>query len=699
MRLLKQFWFGWVFFLCFGHISLAQEKDSLAGKSIQERILVMREMAVASMYKSPTDALKFGKQALFLAEEGELAMETARCYELIARLCANQVNYLQATEYYIRALTYYEKVNNRNAIGFTCNLIGRVYTDLKQYHIASRYFFKALDIGKKSENQTLIADSYRNLAYHFAMQEYYESALQYNDKALKIYESTKNMRGMGSICNTFGEIYKNTERPKQALPFLNKAFEIYSQFGEEWEIVTTLSLTGEAYFMMGNFERAEIYYDRTHKKAFKMNHQRALLTNIRNFARLYRAMGLHRRANRYYENYNEIYESVYNSHSLQQTSFLQTLYEIDKKEAEIKLLNQKGELQTRINYILAASSIIFLMFVFFLWKSIRSKNRAYNLLEKQTRETQRQKEIAQQRAVESKRVAEELTAVNQQLKETQYSLEKALAQEQKSKAQLRKTYEELKNAQAQLVQSEKMASLGQLTAGIAHEINNPINFIYAGSEAMRDVLEGLFEDLEPLLGQEGADELIDKDEVEEYKEDVFELLESLRTGAKRTADIVKGLRTFSRLDEDALKDVDLHENIDSTLSILRNQFKEKVEIVKDYSPDIQKVECYPGPLNQVFMNILANAIQAIDETGHVFIMTRKSGGMVRIHIKDTGKGMSQETKQRIFEPFYTTKDVGEGTGLGLSISHGIIEKHGGTIDVVSALNEGAEFIISLPERR
>jgi signal transduction histidine kinase len=174
------------------------------------------------------------------------------------------------------------------------------------------------------------------------------------------------------------------------------------------------------------------------------------------------------------------------------------------------------------------------------------------------------------------------------------------------------------------------------------------------------------------------------------------LIDGIEEGANRTKDIVLGLRTFSRMDEEEFKFINVNENLDSTLMLLKNKTKNRIEIHKDYYHEAE-IECIPGKINQVFMNILNNAIQAIDDKGELFVTTRNDDKNIIISIRDTGKGMTQEIKNRIFEPFYTTKDVGKGTGLGLSITYGIIEKHNGKIEVNSVPGKGSEFVITLPK--
>jgi signal transduction histidine kinase len=260
----------------------------------------------------------------------------------------------------------------------------------------------------------------------------------------------------------------------------------------------------------------------------------------------------------------------------------------------------------------------------------------------------------------------------------------------------------------QLAHMEKMASLGALTAGIAHELNNPINFVSSNINPLKrdiaDLLEVLTlyatispEDDKAALAQKLADIDALKAEVDlEYIiDEINQLLNSIAEGAQRTANIVKDLRNFSRIDKNEIKKVDIHEGLESTLTLLFNQYKNRVTVEKSYG-NLPEVECFPGQLNQVWMNILANAIQAMPNGGTLSLKTEPDGDRIRVSIKDTGIGMSDEVRTRIFEAFFTTKDVGEGTGLGMSISASIIEKHHGQIDVESAVGKGSTFVITLP---
>lgn len=281
---------------------------------------------------------------------------------------------------------------------------------------------------------------------------------------------------------------------------------------------------------------------------------------------------------------------------------------------------------------------------------------------------------------------------------------------QETNEELVVTLNHLKETQAQLVDAEKMASLGQLTAGIAHEINNPINFVSANVQPLRLDIQDMLSIIDQYSEAFSSDNTEERvKEVENFKleidfeyirNEIVELLTGIEDGALRTSEIVKGLKTFSRLDESDLKPADLNEGLQSTLVLLRNSIPDNVEVVTELD-DLPPVECFPGKINQIFMNILSNALQAmkgksIDDKHILKITSSFDENTVSFSIKDTGPGMTDEVKARIFEPFFTTKDVGEGTGLGLSIVFKIIETHGGQIQVNTVLGEGTEFIITLP---
>lgn len=268
---------------------------------------------------------------------------------------------------------------------------------------------------------------------------------------------------------------------------------------------------------------------------------------------------------------------------------------------------------------------------------------------------------------------------------------------------LKQAYLDLQNTQEQLVHTEKMASLGQLVSGIAHEIRNPLNFIYGNTGFLSDYtqkLQSLVENLDELPGMtdEARREITRRKESIHYafiRDDLKILIDNFTEGARRINAIVADLRTFSRMDTEATSDIDVRDLIEMSLNLLSNQYKNRIEIHREYG-DIPKIQGYAGKLNQVLMNLLSNAFQAIPDKGNVRIRTRAADDDVEIVIEDDGTGIPRENLKRIFEPFFTTKPVGQGTGLGLSISYGIIEQHHGKIHVMSVPGKGTMFSVRLP---
>jgi PAS domain S-box-containing protein len=305
-------------------------------------------------------------------------------------------------------------------------------------------------------------------------------------------------------------------------------------------------------------------------------------------------------------------------------------------------------------------------------------------------------------------------------KQAELALQESEARERSKAVELEVAINQLRTTQSQLVQNEKMVSLGQLVAGVAHEINNPVSFIHGNLAPARSYTLNLLDLIKTYQYHypspaTGVLDKIQEIDLDYMTEDLPKIFNSMRVGTDRIVEIVKSLRNFSRLDESAGKSVNIHEGIDSTLMILQNRLKSHssrpgIQVIKDYQ-QLPNVECFPGQLNQVFMNILINAIDALEERDkereieecdrHPSTITIRTylaaGGFIAVSIADNGRGIPESVKSRLFDPFFTTKPVGKGTGLGLSISHSIIvDRHGGKLSCISTVGEGSEFLVEIP---
>jgi signal transduction histidine kinase len=266
-----------------------------------------------------------------------------------------------------------------------------------------------------------------------------------------------------------------------------------------------------------------------------------------------------------------------------------------------------------------------------------------------------------------------------------------------------RAYEELKDTQVQLIQSEKLAGLGQLVAGVAHEIKNPLNYIYGNTEFLKSYVANLKQLIDlyhshASLDQPAKDKILALKEEMNYEfmlEDVDTLVRNFEEGAIRINSIIADLRTFSRTDSESFQPAQIHESIELALNLVKNEYRDRIQIRREYA-DLPPVYCHPGKLSQVFMNLLVNACQAIPAQGEIAIRTYSNGDRVFVEIKDDGVGIETKYQAKVFEPFFTTKPVGKGTGLGLSISYGIIQQHRGTIELESEKGKGTTFRICLP---
>lgn len=639
----------------------------------------------------------------------------------------DQARFAESIDVSLRALEYFEKVNDARGIVAIYINVGYVYEQVGDYASALEYETRARELAEKEGIYRSVGTSSHNLANVYRKLGRYDEALVEYQRCLAIYDSLKLPGYAAEAWRDLGANYLAQDSLIRASTCINKSIEIFQSIGNEPEQGVSLLELGRLYGRRGMPKEAEVQFtmalqkarhhrdshleakaqlalaenallqghyavaDRALERGLYLADSLSLLPSVADGyglkAQLAAARGQYAQAYSWQQRQNWLNDSLHSAGLQDKVFQLQATYQHSREAAEIQRLEQENQIQQLQSARERSTWFVGIFVIAVVAGGVIGVQR-YRYRKA------REKEL-QQRAEQLKTQVEEKTAElvtqSEELLQANHELEAIL--------------QHLKETQQQLVQSEKMASLGTLTAGIAHEINNPINFISSSVIPLKermDLLQEVRTRVEALVApehQEALQALYQQVELDAVMEEIQELTHAIALGADRTAGIVKGLRNFSRLDESSYKVINLEEAIESTLLLLQSQYKDRITIERSYE-DMEGLSCYPSQLSQLLMNLLTNAIQAIPDRGEIRIRTQpvriQGQPWVKLQVEDTGIGMSPEVQQHIFEPFFTTKEVGKGTGLGLSISYSIVEKHGGNISVESTPGQGATFTVLLP---
>lgn len=639
----------------------------------------------------------------------------------------------KALEYELQSLGIKQEMGDLSGMATTYNKIGNFYKNLNDNDQALEYYKKSLELNQKlgeGEEGNQDDDILMNIAFIYQAKGEYDEALKYLFSALEIRRAREDFVSSALVNHEISYTYQALGRLKPAREYAEMAVR-WSERERAYDVLEkSYKLLSDIYLNANDDEQALKYY----KKHTETMRQLYVAQTKQKQQLLEQQLEIERK--------EKDFRLLQVEKEIKEFELKELQYISEKNETDIALLKKEKELQQislkhqQSEKEKAQQALLLSEQAYEAEKNSREMRiQTLRLNQKELEEKERQKTIAL--LEERKALQESELKISQAMRtfffglsvlfaiilfliyrsyrlkqkaNTRLALQNMEIQQQRDR--LENMLKELKAAHTQIVQSEKMASLGELTAGIAHEINNPINFVYAGVDGLRSSLEGLLRVLNKYNRLDEADSIEEIKSVlkdvkylkerlyfDETRDNVFEVVNAIKEGATRTAEIVKGLRSFSRLDETELKEANIHNGLDSTLVLLNSKIEsDRIAVVKDYDHTIPEIECFPGQLNQVFMNIVSNAIDSITGKGTITIETKNLNSEVQIKIIDTGKGMSEETKSKIFQPFFTTKGLGEGTGLGLSITFGIIDKHKGKITVDSEKGKGTVFTIIIPKK-
>lgn len=582
------------------------------------------------------------------------SLSVALGYDRIGYAFRNQGLFAESLKYHLLGLKRREAFGGTSLdIGNSYASVGGMYYQLREYDSALMYYRKGFALRSAANDTMSIALSMKGLGRLYRTIAVYDSAQYYLTESLDLFKYVGSITHVFDNQKELGLLYRAQGRFEQAeLSFL-EGLETAQAVGSAGRAADMCLEIGKLYLetkevgkARENFVKSQLIFEET-RDLEGLQEVHVLLADLA------REEGNMEAAFDYLELAANYKDTFYTSNSNRRLAELRTRFETEQTATELENLRQQELFRTRERNVLFYGVITLVLLLAALFYAIIQRIRAFRNLLTEKHKTD------------------------------------ALLQE---KEQL---VENLKNTQAQLVQSEKMASLGQLTAGIAHEINNPINFISSSCYALESDVEELMPYLDPAAEHQLTINEENKSELGFLMKEIQQLINSIKRGVSRTQAIVSNLSSFSRKSDGKFESTNLHAGLDSAITILSSKINDQIEVKKNYGK-IPEVECQFLRINQVFLNLTNNAIDAMKDGGVLTISTAQLADQVLIKIKDTGVGIHHDQLKRIFEPFYTTKEIGKGTGLGLSISYGIVQNHKGRIAVQSELGQGSEFTIYLP---
>lgn len=582
----------------------------------------------------------------------------------------NKSERTRGSEEYSKALTLANQLNNFSSLARIHYVFGIINNNINDTAVSVQYFRQAYQFAVKSKDEkifvvTLTAILSDDMDHNRSLE-----GIRINlDSLVKI---AKDSEVKAIAWNMLSEIYRREGKTEAAIHTGELAAEGFRKEGaRKYALFEQLLDLSRLYRNNNRLDLAKKRCEEIIKNGTSLQNIPAAMAVAKAYSELsnvYAAERNYKMALTMANKGRAFMDSTKSIESIANLQKLRVQFDADRQKLEIEMLNKDNQIlaheearQRQLLFFLALACLVLVSSSVFFFRANSRRKRINNLLE--TR--------------------------NQLIRKQHEELQQAL--------------KELRETQEHLVHSEKLASLGKMTAGIAHEINNPVNFVQVGAESLNDCIKDITQLLEEYDKVDANDpqalkrieSLKQKLKYKELVAEIHGLIKAIRSGTGRATAIIAGLQRFSRKGGEESIERDLQELIEDTVMLVRTEAKDRVKIECTYQEGI-RLECRQVELGQVFMNLLINAMHAIKEQGSVFVSTMKKGAHVEISIRDTGTGIAPENLSKIFDPFFTTKDVGKGTGLGLSITHGIIKNHHGEISVKSVPGEGTEFTITLP---
>jgi signal transduction histidine kinase len=652
------FIFQFIFFqaVLFSQVNVSDSFKVLLQRSVPDSIMIdkINQYIIRFSPNDPVVSLRYADSAismsLKISDSARLAFSHNR--KGVANFYLG--DYSNSLENYFEALSIKRKSGDTLSIWREYNNIGLVLRNLEQNEEALQYFNLAKKLIEKAGEKAFVPTLWNNIGISYRGLRKNKEAEEALEKSLAMNNELGAEQSKALNLNNLGNIHTDLKEYDEAVRYYNEALEINRRIQNRFEEIQGLNNLSRLYFRMGDYKQAKSFIDQAELllKDYKSNQLE--LNWLVMSADYFTAIKDYRNAHYFRNSALVMKDSLFYGRQNEKFTQLKTLANTEKEAQKVSFLSRINAIQKkqiRIQKIIQFGGALVLVFIlFFLFYVLRSLKIKKNLAKKLA-----------ERADEIETLNEELQSTVEELNTKTENLEKLLI--------------DFKAAQVQLIQSEKLASLGTLASGVAHEINNPLNFIAGGTIFIDDYLK------EKLPG--GYDE-------------AKPVIDAIRTGIERATKIVRSLNQYNSRDDLPFTNCNIHSILDDCLIILNSEFTEKIEIIRNYSTGPGILEGNEGKLHQVFLNILGNAVHAITGKGSIKVTTEVDGRYLKVSVKDTGIGIPESNLSKITDPFFTTKGPGKGTGLGLAIAYTIIKEHKGILEFQSQPGAGTTVTVKLP---